>query len=281
MDSQAHEPPYSFGEEGYSESRDHLKYDQEDYDQEEDYDDLLDSDVSDTELQASNPSDYTKAYNRHRKMNDNSIPESQRPKTNPQLNTKAKIDDHIKSLSRHTAKLKLNDIEAGLSSKSSLGAEKSDRATSEQVLDPRTRMILYQLLDRNILSEINGVISTGKEANVYHALSQPSEGEEVKHRAIKVYKTSILVFKDRDKYVTGDYRFRSGYNKSSNRAMVKVWAEKEFRNLRRLNAAGIPCPEPIYLKAHVMVMSFLGNNKGWPAPRLRDVDFDSDEAAGR
>ena len=26
--------------------------------------------------------------------------------------------------------------------------------------------------------------------------------------AIKIFKTSILVFKDRDRYVTGDYRFR-------------------------------------------------------------------------
>ena len=215
--TQALEPPYQFGEnEGYlprdgqPQGVDHLKYDNEDYDQEEDYDDLFNSDdeVSDSQLQASNPSDYTKAYNRQRKLNDNSIPETQKPKTNPQLNTKAEIDDHIKSLSRHTAKLKLNDIEAGLSSKSTLGAEKSDRATSEQVLDPRTRMILLQLLNRSILSEINGVISTGKEANVYHALSQSQDGDDVQHRAIKVYKTSILVFKDRDKYVTGEYRFR-------------------------------------------------------------------------
>lgn len=31
--------------------------------------------------------------------------------------------------------------------------------------------------------------------------------------AIKIYKTSILVFKDRDRYVTGEYRFRHGYCK--------------------------------------------------------------------
>jgi len=251
------------------------------HEQEEDYDDLFDpseEELSDSELQASNPSDYTKAYNRQRRLNDSSIPESQKPKANPQLNTKAALDDHIKSLSKHTAKLKLSDLEAGLGGKSHGGAEKSDRATSEQVLDPRTRMILLQLLNRNTVSEINGVISTGKEANVYHAVSTPQDvdGEAVArslHRAIKVYKTSILVFKDRDKYVTGEFRFKSGYNKSSNRAMVKVWAEKEFRNLRRLKAAGIPCPEPVYLKAHVLVMGFLGNNKGWPAPRLRDVEF--------
>ncbi|EGP89233.1 unnamed protein product [Zymoseptoria tritici ST99CH_3D1] len=248
----------------------------------DDYDDIFadsDNDLSDHDISAANPADYTKAYNRQRKLNDNSVPESQKPKANPQLNTKAAVDDHIKSLSRHTAKLKLNDMEAGVT-KSHGGAEKSDRATTEQVLDPRTRMMMLQMLNRNIVSEINGVISTGKEANVYHAVTIPQEeegGGEVKelNRAIKVYKTSILVFKDRDKYVTGEHRFRHGYNKGSNRAMVKVWAEKEFRNLRRIHAAGIPCPEPVYLKAHVLVMGFLGNSRGWPAPRLRDVEFDS------
>ena len=289
------EPPHTFVENaGYVRSStdgtgipndttpiDHSKYDPE-YDQEEDYGDLFDpseDEISDSEIQASNPADYTKAYNRQRRLNDSSIPQSQKPKTNPQLNTKAAMDDHIKTLSRHTAKLKLNDLEAGLSSKSHAGgAEKSDRATSEQVLDPRTRMILLQLLNRNIVSEAHGVISTGKEANVYHAITIPQDVQveaavQPLHRAIKVYKTSILVFKDRDKYVSGEFRFRQGYNKSSNRAMVKVWAEKEFRNLRRLYAAGIPCPEPIYLKAHVLVMSFLGSSRGWPAPRLRDVEF--------
>jgi RIO kinase 1 len=256
--------------------------DLEQNEEDEDYDDIFaesEDDLSDRELSAANPADYTKAYNRQRKLNDNSIPESQKPKANPQLNTKAAVDDHIKSLSRHTAKLKLNDVEAGVT-KSHGGAEKSDRATTEQVLDPRTRMMMLQMLNRNIVSEINGVISTGKEANVYHAVTIPQEGEDGEeakelNRAIKVYKTSILVFKDRDKYVTGEHRFRHGYNKGSNRAMVKVWAEKEFRNLRRIHAAGIPCPEPVYLKAHVLVMGFLGNSRGWPAPRLRDVEFDS------
>ena len=257
---------------------------------EEDYEDLFepsDEDLADGEyLQASNPSDYTKTYDRQRKFNDTSIPDAQKPKSNPQLNTQASLDDHIKNLSRHATKLKLSDFEAGIGGKGYVGggAEKSDRATSEQVLDPRTRMMMLQMLNRNLVSEINGVISTGKEANVYHAVTVPQEGNDPSaenaavsplHRAIKVYKTSILVFKDRDKYVTGEYRFRQGYNKSSNRAMVKVWAEKEYRNLRRLHSAGIPCPEPVYLKAHVLVMAFLGNSKGWPAPRLRDVEFES------
>lgn len=68
-------------------------------------------------------------------------------------------------------------------------------------MDPRTRMILFKLLNRGIVTEINGCISTGKEANVYHAT-----GKDGANLAIKIYKTSILVFKDRDKYVSGEFR---------------------------------------------------------------------------
>uniref|UniRef100_A0AAY5F172 Serine/threonine-protein kinase RIO1 n=1 Tax=Electrophorus electricus TaxID=8005 RepID=A0AAY5F172_ELEEL len=106
--------------------------------------------------------------------------------------------------------------------------DKSDRATVEQVLDPRTRMILFKMLSRGIISEINGCISTGKEANVYHATTAKAES-----RAIKIYKTSILLFKDRDKYVSGEFRFRHGYCKGNPRKMVRTWAEKEMRNLIR------------------------------------------------
>jgi hypothetical protein len=43
----------------------------------------------------------------------------------------------------------------------------------------------------------SGCVSTGKEANVYHASSGAAgPGHDL---AIKVYKTSILVFKDRDR----------------------------------------------------------------------------------
>ena len=119
----------------------------------------------------------------------------------PTVNVKARIDDELQSLAKHASKLKLKDIEPGSGSKTG-DKDRSDRATSEQVLDPRTRMILLQLLNRNIVSEINGVLSTGKEANVYHALTIPQDGDideaaaRGEHRAIKVYKTSILVFKD-------------------------------------------------------------------------------------
>ncbi|KAL8936117.1 MAG: hypothetical protein Q9211_004344 [Gyalolechia sp. 1 TL-2023] len=259
----------------------------------EDYDDILAEDEFDDEDYASyDASDFTKTYNRQRRIQevsaDPNAPNFSFPKTNPQkpiANTLSSVDDQISTLSRHAGKLRLDYRQAGLGGKHDRVADKSDRATSEQVLDPRTRMILLQMINRDIVSEVHGCLSTGKEANVYHALSIPQEeGSEAAvepvHRAIKVYKTSILVFKDRDKYVTGEYRFRQGYSKSNNRAMVKVWAEKEMRNLKRIYAAGIPCPEPVHLRLHVLVMGFLGDRKGTPAPRLKDVELvggDADE----
>lgn len=51
-----------------------------------------------------------------------------------------------------------------------------------------------------------------------------------------------------------------------------MWAEKEMRNLKRLVAAGIPCPSPVLIKNNVLVMDFVGKD-GWPAPRLRDVQL--------
>uniref|UniRef100_A0A182QN25 Serine/threonine-protein kinase RIO1 n=1 Tax=Anopheles farauti TaxID=69004 RepID=A0A182QN25_9DIPT len=145
--------------------------------------------------------------------------------------------------------------------------DKQDRATAEQVMDPRTRMILFKLLNRAMITEINGCISTGKEANVYHATS--SGGRDY---AIKIFKTSILTFKDRDKYVTGEYRFRHGYSKHNPRKMVRTWAEKEMRNLVRMKKCDLPVPEPILLRSHVLVMEFIGRD-GWPAPKLKDVEL--------
>eukprot|EP00746_Dinoflagellata_sp_MGD_P163750 gnl/MRDRNA2_/MRDRNA2_91957_c0_seq1.p1 gnl/MRDRNA2_/MRDRNA2_91957_c0~~gnl/MRDRNA2_/MRDRNA2_91957_c0_seq1.p1 ORF type:complete len:554 (+),score=140.76 gnl/MRDRNA2_/MRDRNA2_91957_c0_seq1:44-1663(+) len=146
-----------------------------------------------------------------------------------------------------------------------LGLTQDTRKTVEQCLDPRTMIVLSKFLKRGLFDEIFGCISTGKEANVYYATS--TQGE----RAVKVYKTSILVFKDRARYVEGEHRFRRGVAPSSNpRKMVTQWAEKEMRNLKRLQAAGLNCPEVIEVRQNVLVMEFLGED-GKAAPKLKDA----------
>lgn len=259
-------------------------------DDEEYYDDIFEEELDQEEFMSSNPADLTKGYNRQRRVNelaaDPNAPKWTYPKTNtqkPNVNTSASVDDQIKGLTRHAGKIRLDDMQSGMAVRGDRGGDRADRATSEQVLDPRTRMILLQMINRDIVSEIHGCLSTGKEANVYHSISSPENEEDGPslHRAIKVYKTSILVFKDREKYVAGEFRFRQGYSKSNNRSMVKLWAEKEMRNLRRIYSAGIPSPEPVHLRLHVLVMGFVGTSKGRPAPRLKDVEFDVPEPETR
>ncbi|KAI2471486.1 Serine/threonine-protein kinase Rio1 [Annulohypoxylon bovei var. microspora] len=210
--------------------------------------------------------DITRNYNRQRPLHTN--------QQKPTANTIANIDDQVATLSKHAGKIRLDDVKEGQDREK----DKANRATSEQVLDQRTRMILYQMINRNVISEIHGAISTGKEANVYGAVAYPDINGPPVQRAVKVYKTAILSFKDRERYITGEHRFKSGADKGNSRKMVKLWAEKEFRNLRRIHSAAIACPEPIQLKLHVLVMGFLGDTNGYAYPRLRDANIAGEDA---
>lgn len=190
--------------------------------------------------------------------------------------------------------------------------DKANRATVENVLDPRTMRFLQALTSRGVISDFNGCISTGKEANVYHAFagykqhgktsdtvneddgtehvtkdgdeSVPEKGDESvpekrDEYAIKIFKTSILVFKDRERYVDGEFRFRKSRSQHNPRKMIKIWAEKEYRNLKRIYQSGvIPVPKPIEIKNNVLVMEFLNRGNGFASPRLRDYPYkDRDE----
>lgn len=183
------------------------------------------------------------------------------------------LTDRGDIIAKYADKIKTDSIKKG----PKVSKDRANRATVEQVLDPRTMRFLAKIINKGIISRINGCISTGKEANVYHGDHEDKSVTE-KEYAVKIYKTSILVFKDRERYVDGEFRFRNTKNQSNPRKMVKVWAEKEFRNLRRLYVSGIPCPEPVELRSHVLVMEYLTKGNGQPSPKLRDHPFkDIDE----
>ncbi|KAI1293079.1 RIO1 family-domain-containing protein [Xylaria venustula] len=227
--------------------------------------DIFDDDDGEDGLGPDGEPDLARNYNRQKPLHSN--------QQRPTANTFNSIDDQVSALSKHAAKIRLDDVKDD----QTRDKDKADRATSEQVLDQRTRMILYQMINRGAISEVHGAISTGKEANVYGAVAYESDFSKVQ-RAVKVYKTAILSFKDRERYITGEHRFKAGADKGNNRKMVKLWAEKEFRNLRRIHQAGIACPEPIQLKLHVLVMGFLGDRRGWAYPRLRDANIPAEDA---
>lgn len=183
------------------------------------------------------------------------------------------ITDRGDIIAKYGHRIKTDSIKKG----PKVSKDRANRATVEQVLDPRTMKFLAKIINKGIISRINGCISTGKEANVYHGDHEDKSVTE-KEYAVKIYKTSILVFKDRERYVDGEFRFRNTKSQSNPRKMVKVWAEKEFRNLRRIYTSGIPCPEPVELRSHVLVMEYLTKGNGQPSPKLRDHPFkDIDE----
>ena len=96
--------------------------------------------------------------------------------------------------------------------------DKEDKATTEKALDPKTRVLIYKLVNGGLLDSVNGVISMGKEAVIFHADGGP--GPQDCHRpkpynvpkecVLKVFKTTLNEFKTRDKYI----RVRNIRNKS-------------------------------------------------------------------
>ena len=56
--------------------------------------------------------------------------------------------------------------------------DKVDKASTEQAIDPKTKVLLFKLVNGGVLDSINGVISTGKEAVILHADGGPGPETE-------------------------------------------------------------------------------------------------------
>ncbi|XP_062121341.1 serine/threonine-protein kinase RIO3 [Drosophila sulfurigaster albostrigata] len=159
-------------------------------------------------------------------------------------------------------------------------------ATAEMGVDAATRLLLYKLINNQILEQINGIISTGKEAVILHANSDASYTGTNEHGhgngvlmppellprecAIKIFKTTLNEFKQRDRYIKDDYRFKDRFSKQNHRVIINMWAEKEMHNLMRMQSIGLNVPDVVVLKKHVLVMRFIGDNHN-AAPKLKDA----------
>jgi len=138
-----------------------------------------------------------------------------------------------------------------------------ERATVEEVFDQTTRMVVFDMLNSGVFYELNGVVSSGKEARVYWGTDK--EGKDL---AVKIYLTSSAEFKKgMHKYIEGDPRFKDV--KHDTRSLMAVWAQKEFRNLKEATDAKVRVPKPIAVKSNVVVMEFIGE-KGVSAPSLKE-----------
>ncbi|MFQ5970008.1 MAG: serine protein kinase RIO [Nitrososphaerales archaeon] len=136
----------------------------------------------------------------------------------------------------------------------------SEYSVFEEVFDKSTLMTLYDIMNANVFSYLNGVVASGKESRVYCGVKDDNTSV-----AVKIYLVASSDFKHRLQYIAGDPRF--GSIKKGMRNIVNLWARKEFKNLQTAHDAEVPVPQPIYVKSNILVMQFIGDD-GVPAPTL-------------
>ena len=147
--------------------------------------------------------------------------------------------------------------------------DSDDLKVKGDVFDTRTLMNLYALASKGVIDALGGEISTGKEANLFYAIR---EGQEL---VIKIYRITTSNFQAMQDYMHGDPRF--GNIKGTKSAVISAWTRKEFRNLKRAEEAGVRVPHPIVTRDNILIMELIGE-KDNPAPQLRNVDLELDEA---
>lgn len=130
------------------------------------------------------------------------------------------------------------------------------------VFDRRTMLILYNLLNKNIIEEVIGITKEGKESIILAGKAKDN------YVAIKIYRTEACNFKTMWKYLVGDPRFFRV--KKARRSIVNMWCQREFKNLMIATKARVTCPKPIAFKENILIMSFIGE-KDIPAPMLVSI----------
>jgi RIO kinase 1 len=150
----------------------------------------------------------------------------------------------------------------------------------ESVFDDATYAALYGLVQEGYVDALGGVVSTGKEANVYDALAGSAARAELDAEdtevAIKVYRITASNFQDMREYLVGDPRFEG--IKGDKKAVVLAWTKKEYANLGRARRAGVRVPQPLAVERNVLVMEYLGTEAD-RARRLSEVTLENPETA--
>lgn len=143
---------------------------------------------------------------------------------------------------------------------------------SERVFDDATIRTLKELMYKNVFSSIDFPVQHGKEAAVYRGTKR-KDGKPDEYVAIKIFKFEGPSFQRRVQYLEGDKRFSVP---GSRRGLVRIFAKKEYANLKLCQEAGMRAPKPLKHKDNVVVMEFLGED-GVPGELLKDAEMENPE----
>jgi RIO kinase 1 len=144
---------------------------------------------------------------------------------------------------------------------------KEARKIFDEVFDKITLDTIYEIARKKYIEEIEFVVATGKEGNVFRC----KQGKN--YYALKIYKIETSDFKHMNQYILGDERFKEV--KKDKRAIVETWTKKEFKNLETFTKAKIRVPLPLYSKRNCLLMEWIGNEE--EAPRAKNKPFENIE----
>ncbi len=139
---------------------------------------------------------------------------------------------------------------------------------------------LNELSRLDFLDELISGIKTGKEASVF--LGKNSAGLV----AVKIY-TDLRVrsFKHDEAYRNGRYigdaRIQKAIQQGSQKGLdahQSLWVQEEFRQMQHLYEQGVRVPKAIAVNGIALVMEFIGDENGTPAPRISDLKMKREEA---
>jgi RIO kinase 1 len=139
---------------------------------------------------------------------------------------------------------------------------------------------LNTLSKQGFLDELLSGIKTGKEASVF--LGKNSEG----FVAVKMY-TDLRVrsFKRDELYregrFIGDTRIEKAIQQGSEKGLDAhqiLWVQEEFRQMKNLYEHGVCVPQAIAASGITILMEFIGDEDGTPAPRISDLKMGEEDA---
>lgn len=186
-------------------------------------------------------------------------------------------------------KMDLEDLEADnffkfKSKKHKLtGKQTVKQLVSEDNTDPNSKFVsadLNALAKMDLLDELICGIKTGKEASVY--LGRNRNGLV----AVKVY-TDLRVrsFKRdglyREGRFIGDSRIEKAIEQGSKAGLDAhqvLWVQEEFRQMKHLDQHDVRVPQAIAVHGITLLMEFIGDEDGTPAPRISDLKMEKEEA---
>jgi len=136
------------------------------------------------------------------------------------------------------------------------------------VFDRKTMMLLYDFLNKGIISSVDYPISTGKEADVFRATTGPRFTKEGEFTAVKIFRIETANFIHMQDYLFNDPRFE--HVRHNKRRIIDAWCQKEFKNLEICAKAKVPAPKPFVFNKNVLLMEFIGE-AGVPDTTLKQL----------